>query len=1464
MSLSMSMFLRCFTLIVFVLFATDSALAGSYSQNFVNGTVGTQTIGGGDTSTLSSSANTASTKIDVWVPATNKGLKLMSFLGGSTASWKMPDLDTGKEIQSFDANFNFAIYRSSAAVPGAGWSLNFGAIPSGNGSGEGGFVMPNGLAICYDIFNNGGSDAPSIEIFCNGASVGNFPSATLTDPVLPDSGTFTLTNPATGGTTAPIAFNATGVQVQTAMRAVAGWDLVAVTGSAGGTWSVDHGAFGAYASPIVDTTGIVPANSVIFVNALTPPGDDTHNQKWSFVQRSNRVRAMSIHWDYNGLDVVMNGVAVCTDLPTPGFIPAVGNKFAFSGRTEGSNSMEMFLDDVVLTTGQLSPVETGGPVISEFMADNSSTLEDEDTDKPDWIEIYNGQSTTANLSGYRLTNAAGNNAMWTIPTLVPPITIGPYAYRIIYASGKDRTAAGGQLHTNFTLQKEAGYLALIKSDGVTKASQFNYGPQYEDVSYGEKGQARTLGYFNVPTPGTRTPFSADQSPGGPAEDVVWSRDGGLITGSPATVVTITAPVAANSVVRYTTDNTVPASGSPIYNPASPPAAFSVTSSNTLRARVFTPNKLPGSVSSRTFLKIDSSLTNYNGSGLPFSTNLPIVVLDSFGQPVDSYTAAGQRDYRFTYAVVISPNPATGRATITDVPDFQGRCGTHVRGESSAGFPQRQYSWELWDNANNDKDASILGLPANSDWILYAPWSDKSLMRDVLIFGTMRKLRSDYMASRTKFCELIYNQSAGAPVAYAASYKGIYAIKEKLKIGKDRVDLEKLNNLTTQSPGVAGGYIFRKDKPDTDATALNTGAFGGILSYDPDLLNTPQASSLQGYINSFESVLNSGSFANPVTGYAAWMEVDTFIDAQWFVEWTKQVDGYVFSTYFHKDRNGRLRAGPIWDFNISLGNADYATGDTPTGWLYGVAGGVGQLWYPRLHQDPWYRLRHFDRYWELRRGVLATNSITADIDGYAALLLNGSGTAVTNSMAPKSPVQENAVMRHYRLFPRLAQYDWPNGPGYSSRTTFQSEVTYLKTFLTTRLAWLDNQNFTGSVIYRPPNFSNYGGNVDMGTEITITPFTGTPPGGFTYATGALYYTTDGTDPRGTNGAAAGTIYAGPITLNASQVLNARLYNNGNWSPITSAAYVVGAAPASIANLVVSEIMYDPPNASAAEISAGYSTNDFEYIELLNVGASSIDLTDVTFTTGVSFDFGSNNPALLTLSPGGRIVVAANLNAFLLRYGNNPAVRVASSFSGSLANEGEPITLVAANQAIIAEFTYGNIEPWPVDAHGGTGYSLVLNNPAPNLTSVYYNNGANWRSSGTFNGTPGQSNGTTFLGSPSGDTDGDGLSDYFEYATGSNMGSPGSFNLPVAGVAAYTVDDVTSNYLKFDYRRNLSADGVNYTVQSSADLTTWSSDSSAVVYVGTHNNGDGTATVTYRAAAPMSAGQPKMFLRLSVAP
>jgi hypothetical protein len=1446
-------------LIAFALLLLGARLyGGTYSQNFNAATVGSWILGDG--SSVASSAGT--TVVRIWAQG-NKSLQLMSALGGNTGSWKMPDLDVGKEIQSFDATFTAGTYRTGAtAIPGAGWSLNFGAIPSGNGFGEGGFVMPNGLVIAWDIFNNGGSDNPSIEVLCNGASVGDFPSATLTDSPVPDSGTFTLTNPVSGGVTAPIAYNATSAAVQAAMRLVAGWEAVTVSGT--GPWNVNHGVVGAYADPVADGAALVPANSTATVTT-TVIGNATTPQQWKVALRAYRPRAVAIHWDYDGLDLSVDGVNIFTNLPTPGFVPAAGNKFAFTARCESSNTMDMFLDDVALSTGLITPIETGGPVITEFMADNEETLEDEDTDSPDWIEIYNGQNATVNLSGYRLTNIQGNNALWTFPS----ISLGPYAYKIVYASGKNRTVASGQLHTNFTLQKETGYLALIKPNGVTIASEFFYGAQYPDVSYGEKGPARTLGYLLPATPAAKAPYSVSQASQGPAEDVVWSREGGVITG--ATPVSIMPPSIVGSVVRYTsTNNAEPTEGSPVYS-----TPFNVTASTNLRARVYTPGHLPGPVTSRTFLLIQStgttSLTNYNNSGQVFSSHLPIIVLDSFGVPVDSYTdpdAIQGRIFRYTYGVIIDKDPATGRASITSpTVDFQGRGGTHVRGSSSSDFPQKQYSWEAWDNQGRDKNVSMLGMPEDSDWIIYAPYDDKTLLRNYLVYSRALALAGSNFGVRTRFCEVFFNQEAGQPVSYA-DYRGVYVLMEKIKITKDRVDLAKLNSLTTNPTMVTGGYIMKIDR-----AAVGDSEADGLRSHDPQTWNSAQQSYLQTFLNSTDAALAAINSDSSSTAYQTYLDRDSFIDNQWFIEIAKQIDGYRLSNYMYKDRGGKLFQGPIWDYNLSLSNADYLDGWMPTGWYYPLVG-EDDRWYTPLHKNTTgaypYELRHWDRYWELRRGLFKTSTILGEIDAEAATLLNGSTTPVTNNMAPLPPATENAVRRHYRRWPVLGTYLWPNAPGYAQRIYFNSngnattgEIDFMKDWLNQRFNWIDNQNFVGTTIYRPPNFSHNGGNVATGFQLTVTRYTGTPPPGFSYASGGtLYYTLDDSDPRGSTGSPAGTAYSGPITLNSSKTVKARLNVGSNWSPLMEATFIVNAVPASAANLVVSELHYHPTAPTSTESAAGFnSSNDFEYIEILNVSGQNVDLSNCQFTVGITFNFGNADPNILTLPPGGRMLVVENAAAFHFRYGNNPAMMIAGEYSGNLDNAGERITLLAANSAIIADFTYGTAEPWPVDSDG-PGYSLVLNNPA---AGINYAAGSSWRSSAQIGGTPGLANSLTFTGSPTGDTDLDGFKDYLEHATASDWNDPASRNPPVVSFAPFVVMGVTDSYVRLEYRRNLAADGVNYSVQMSENLAgTWSSDASAVTYVSSHNNGDGTATVTYRSTQPAGPSHPQVFMRLQVSP
>ena len=1200
---------------------------------------------------------------------------------------------------------------------------------------------------------------------------------------------------------------------------------------------------------------------------------------------------------------------------------------------------------------------------------------------------------------------------------------------------------------------------------LTIASEYTYGAQKQDVAYGEVGASRERGYLETPTPGKKNISAVADGP--PAEDVTYSREGGLLAGAAPLSLSILTPAALNAEVRYTRDNTVPTALSRLY--ASP---FAITNTTTLRARVFVPGRLPGKVSSQTFLKLDASLVNFAGTGQPFSSSLPVLVFDSFGVPVDATTdPGGARPFRLNYGVVINTDPQTGRSSLTNTADFQGRGGMHVRGESSSGFGQKSYAWEIWNNNNQDEDASILGLPAESDWALHGPWSDLTMMRNYLVFSSMADVQSHYAGSRTRFVEVFFNQEVGQPVSYT-DYKGVYLLVEKIKRSKNRVSIAKMNSLVTDPALITGGYIYKTDKASPGSTPWTTSRGISMQSHDPEAFSGAQTKYLKDYVDNFEKALYGPDPSNPVTGYASWIDVPAFIDSQWWIELAKQVDAYVFSTYYHKDRGGKMRTGPLWDFNIALGNANYATGDTPTGWLYANSATeplAGGLWYSKLQADPEYRLKHWDRYWEIRQGVWSTDSMFARIDAVTALFLDGNSILISNNMP--ATVQSPAA-RQFRKHPILAAGQWPNPAGFANRRTFQSELDYMKKWLSDRLLWIDDQNLGGISILRPPLLSQSGGLVQAGYPLTLASYSGTPPPGKRYPEGTIYYTTDGSDPRppaygvpvsrelvlvpayqqatyfvptidnggpgvafadwtapalgptassltwtagrlglgfddsastnyfhvgggdyaqgdiraamqgksstvfirvpftlspaqvqqvtalklkmrsddgyvaylngvlvgrfnikATNNPAWDTVannlpaswpdseavklrdfaltnavtalrpgenvlailgvnasvndddalfspllsatileppgtviasqsYSAPIPIQQTTTVKARLFSGGFWSPISTATFVVGAVPASAQNLVISEIMYHPAPPTAAEAKISASVSDYEFLEFLNTSAVAIDMSQVRLTNGVFFNFSNGDPAALVLPAGGRVVICANLAAFQVRYGtNNPAIRIAGVFGDNLGNGGETLTLVGRNGEVLWSFAYKDKEPWPVDADGA-GYSIVLNqptsHPAPDPAL-----GANWRSSAVKNGAPGQPDGTAFTLEPLGDLDGDGLPNFLEHAIGADPAVPSSAKVITASLRSYTVSGEIGQYVSIEFHRNLRAADVIYELQTSSNLTNWKGQSGDVVYVGTRNNGDGTATVTWRTALAMDQEpKPFLFVRLLV--
>jgi hypothetical protein len=335
-----------------------------------------------------------------------------------------------------------------------------------------------------------------------------------------------------------------------------------------------------------------------------------------------------------------------------------------------------------------------------------------------------------------------------------------------------------------------------------------------------------------------------------------------------------------------------------------------------------------------------------------------------------------------------------------------------------------------------------------------------------------------------------------------------------------------------------------------------------------------------------------------------------------------------------------------------------------------------------------------------------------------------------------------------------------------------------------------------------------------------------------------------------------VYSSTIELDKSVDVRARSFDGFKWSPLSQAGFVVSAVPASVENLVISEIHYRPASPSAAEASAGFdSRGDFEFIELLNIDPNqAINLEGIRFTDGIDFaGFDSALPlGARILGPGERTLLVNNQAGFELRHGST---NIAGEFDGSLKNGGEQIVLLDAGGFPIRDFTYGVDFPWPEAAADGSGFSLVLNAP---ISNPDHSQPTSWRASVGLNGSPGGDDSVPFTGVASADEDGDGFNALLEYALGSDDKSGGSLpSLILEKEASDGLDD----FFTVSFRINLAAVGLQYSLQGSNDLESWTKEEE-MIHVATDHNGDGTATMKFRSTNPANATSAEKFYRIQV--
>lgn len=274
------------------------------------------------------------------------------------------------------------------------------------------------------------------------------------------------------------------------------------------------------------------------------------------------------------------------------------------------------------------------------------------------------------------------------------------------------------------------------------------------------------------------------------------------------------------------------------------------------------------------------------------------------------------------------------------------------------------------------------------------------------------------------------------------------------------------------------------------------------------------------------------------------------------------------------------------------------------------------------------------------------------------------------------------------------------------------------------------------------------------------------------------------------------------------------------------------PASAENIAISEVMYHPAGIAAEE-----------YLEFSNISSSgaAVDLSGATFTAGIEFVF----PANSVVAAGERLLVVQDAADFLARYG--PGLPVAGVFANGtrLSNGGERLRLEGLGGEIIRDFAYDNKAPWP-EAPDDAGHSMVLIAPASNPDHA---DALNWRSSVAVGGIPNASDASEFTGDPNGDDNGDGLSNFMNYAFGAGGVGP---HLRIA----------PDGHLELSYPRKVAADDVVWFIELSDDLESWLPDAGVLELDAESAPQGGVSTVVYRSLLPLAPAATKQFLRIRI--
>jgi hypothetical protein len=970
------------------------------------------------------------------------------------------------------------------------------------------------------------------------------------------------------------------------------------------------------------------------------------------------------------------------------------------------------------------------PYLSEFMASNTRTLRDETGDYPDWIEIYNPSEASVSLEGWYLTDSTNNLTKWRFPAT----NLVGNGFLVVRASGKDRRTPGAPLHTSFQLGSDGEYLALVRPDGSTVASEF--GPRYPlqvpDVSYGMIQIPRGAGwepgasgvYFLVPTPGN--PNLGGTAVPGPivaavshTPNVPRDEEDLLVTARVLPTFAAVASVELRYRVMFGAETATPMlddgahgdglAGDGVYGAWI--AANASASGQMIRYYLVATDT--AAKTSRWPLFTDPNGTEeYLGTVVePANVVSKLPVFHLFVAPAQMSRIDSE---------------SGGRASFFYDGEFYDNIGVEVRGNTSASLNKKAHRIEF-NRGHELRHAGPGGRTRRSS--LLGEHLDPTFLRQHLCFWLLNNIGDPAPYNYPVRVQL------NGQFYQLAFHSDVIGKEQVERLGYDPTGAlyKAVGNLV---PSFSSTGVFQKLEPETDpsradylelANGINESTSLEVRRQTVfDLLDVPQViNHLAGtrWCAENDDVWANMSLYRDTWGDGLWRNIPFDMNASWgqLYGGSSPLEATVDFSKSH----------PLYGGSSTEGNFNR---------LYDVIVRLPETRQMLLRRersilDQWIQPPETPMESRLLENYIRhmTNLISDDAHMDRAKwgsspwapgksFESGVGDLITQFIVPRR--------RHWYVTHSITNTARPIGINNN-----QNAGIPLAQKADARLDFVGlefnpstgNQNQEYLVLSNasPEAIDITGWKLSGAVEFTFKPGTVVPINRVLHVSPDVrQFRARTSGPRGGQGLFVVGPYSGQLSARGENLS----LSNERGQVVSTYSYV-GAPSAAQLHLRVTEIMFHP----AAVPGNVPDAEEFEFLELRNLSTdATLDLRGVRFVDGVQFDFIGSR--VTSLAPGARVVVVANAVALASRYGND--LPVAGEYVGRLDNGGERIRLVDASNEEILDFTYN--DTWQ-PAADGQGYSLVVveEGAAPDLWTAR----SQWKSSGVRNGTPGRADTTT---------------------------------------------------------------------------------------------------------------------------